>query len=122
MSSRETAQGWEKMMGRRLTISALAVLVAFIALGNERKRSQTTYVRDAIMPYVESGELPGAISVLERDGMCEVACLGYADVARKRRITMDDVFMQCSQTKGFCGVTVAKLDDAGADAYTGRSH
>ena len=26
---------------------------------------------------------------------------------------MDDAFMQCSQTKGFCGVTIAKLVEEG---------
>ena len=31
----------------------------------------------------------------------------------KRAIDMDNVFMQCSQTKGFCGVTIAKLVEEG---------
>ena len=75
--------------------------------------SRTAFVQTALAPYVESGELPGAISVLYRDGVQETCCIGYADVAAKRRITMDDVYMQCSQTKGFCGVTVAKLVEDG---------
>ena len=75
--------------------------------------SGTTFVRDALSRYVDSGELPGAVSVLEKNGVREVACLGYSDVARKRPVTMDDVFRQCSQTKGFCGVTVAKLIEEG---------
>ena len=65
------------------------------------------------MPYVESGQLAGAISVLYNDGVEEVACVGYSDLAAGRKITMDDVFMQCSQTKGFCGVTMAKLVEEG---------
>lgn len=75
--------------------------------------SKTTYARDALQPYVDSGELPGAISVMYHDGVQETCCIGYADVAARRKITMDDVFMQCSQTKGFCGVTVAKLVEQG---------
>lgn len=75
--------------------------------------SGTSFVRTALAPFVERGELPGAISVLYKDGVQEVCCLGYADVAAKRPITMDDVFMQCSQTKGFCGVTIAKLVEEG---------
>ena len=77
------------------------------------KAAGTTFVADALKPFVEKGELPGAISILYKDGVEEVACLGYADVAAKRPITVDDPFMQCSQTKGFCGVTVAKLVEEG---------
>ena len=75
--------------------------------------SGTTFVHDALDPYVKSGELPGAISILYKDGVQETCCIGYADVAAGRPITLDDVYMQCSQTKGFCGVTVAKLVEEG---------
>lgn len=70
-------------------------------------------IAEALQPYVESGELPGAISIVSKDGVDEITCLGYADVAAKRPITIDDAFMQCSQTKGFCGVTIAKLVEEG---------
>ena len=73
----------------------------------------TTFARDALQQYVDSGELPGAVSVLYKDGVQEVCCIGYADVAAKRPITTKDVYMQCSQTKGFCGVTIAKLVEEG---------
>ena len=77
------------------------------------KDSGTTYMADALAPYIEKGELPGVVSMLYSDGVTETACLGYADVAAKRKITADDVYMQCSQTKGFCGVTIAKLVEEG---------
>ena len=77
------------------------------------KESGTAYAKDALTPYVESGELPGAINVFYNNGVQETCCIGYADVAAKRKITMDDVYMQCSQTKGFCGVTIAKLVEEG---------
>ncbi|MBO5984265.1 MAG: beta-lactamase family protein, partial [Rikenellaceae bacterium] len=60
-----------------------------------------------------NGQLSGAISVFYKDGVQEVSCVGYADVAAKRPIKLDNVFMQCSQTKGFCGVTIAKLVEEG---------
>lgn len=75
--------------------------------------SETTYVRDALQKYVDSGELPGAISILHNNGAEEVCCIGYSDMATKRPITLDSHFMQCSQTKGFCGVTIAKLVEEG---------
>jgi CubicO group peptidase (beta-lactamase class C family) len=62
---------------------------------------------------VKSGQLPGAIVIFHDNGTEEVSCVGYADVAAKRAITLDDHFMQCSQTKGFCGVTIAKLVEEG---------
>ena len=75
--------------------------------------SGTTFAKDALAPYVEKGHLPGAISVFYKDGVQEVCCIGYSDVEAKRAIKMDDVYMQCSQTKGFCGVTIAKLVEDG---------
>ena len=105
-----------KLKMKRLMIG----LVAAVAMAgcctqpcNGIKDSGTTYVADALAPFVERGELPGAVSILYKDGVTETACAGYADVAAKRRITADDVYMQCSQTKGFCGVTVAKLVEEG---------
>ena len=108
---------------KRLILSA-ALTVASICAGygaangaydslTGGKASGTTFMKDALAPYVESGALPGAISILYKDGVEEVACVGYADVAAKRAITPDDVYMQCSQTKGFCGVTIAKLVEEG---------
>ena len=87
--------------------------LAITACDNAGNKSTTGFVEAALMPYVESGQLAGAISVLYNDGVEEVACVGYSDLAAGRKITMDDVFMQCSQTKGFCGVTMAKLVEEG---------
>ena len=75
--------------------------------------SDTTFAQEVLAPYVKSGELPGAISVFYKNGVQETCCIGYADVAAKREIKLDDPYMQCSQTKGFCGVTVAKLVEEG---------
>ncbi|MBR4894181.1 MAG: beta-lactamase family protein, partial [Kiritimatiellae bacterium] len=85
----------------------LAVAFAVVAAFGE------TTMEKALKPWVESGELPGAISVLYNNGVEEVTCVGYADVATKRPITVNDAYMQCSQTKGFCGVTIAKLVEEG---------
>ncbi|MGN0852186.1 MAG: serine hydrolase domain-containing protein [Kiritimatiellia bacterium] len=73
----------------------------------------TTFARDALKPYVDNGQLPGAISVFAKPGAEEIACMGYANVETKRAIRMDDPYMQCSQTKGFCGVTIAILVEEG---------
>ena len=108
------------MLKKTMLAAACAVVFAGCALNDVTvpetcavRCSGTTYVADALKPYVENGQLPGAISILYNDGVQEVACVGYADVAAKRKITLDDPYMQCSQTKGFCGVTVAKLVEEG---------
>jgi len=77
------------------------------------KDSGTTFAKDALQPFVDSGELPGAINVFYKDGVQETACVGYADADAKRPITLDNCYMQCSQTKGFCGVTIAILVEEG---------
>ena len=93
----------------------LASFCVVLAMGAQTKTkdSKTTFAKEALQPYVDSGQLAGAISVFYKDGVQETCCIGYADVAQKRPIEMDNVFMQCSQTKGFCGVTIAKLVEEG---------
>ena len=91
----------------------LASLCMVLAMEAQTKDSKTSFAKEALQPYVESGRLAGAISVFYKDGVQETCCIGYADVAQKRPIEMDNAFMQCSQTKGFCGVTIAKLVEEG---------
>ncbi|MBR6055410.1 MAG: beta-lactamase family protein [Bacteroidales bacterium] len=101
----------------RLFIAAILVMAVSAGITAEGKKkvvdSKTNYAREVLQPYVDSGQLPGAINVFYKDGVQETCCIGYADVAAKRRIKMNSAFMQCSQTKGFCGVTIAKLVEEG---------
>ena len=93
-----------------------AVVICSGLQASAQKRAQdskTTYAQEVLQPYVDNGQLSGAISVFYKDGVQEVSCVGYADVEAKRPIKLDNVFMQCSQTKGFCGVTIAKLVEEG---------
>ena len=101
-------------------LSSLVVIVimtvSFCMTGHAQKKtvdSKTHFAEDVLKPYVESGQLPGAVSVFYNNGVQETCCIGYADVASKRKIGLDNAFMQCSQTKGFCGVTIAKLVEEG---------
>ena len=95
-------------------IVALVLLSGIPALAQKKVvESKTQYAREVLTPYVESGQLPGAISIFYNDGVQETCCIGYADVAAGRKIGLDNAYMQCSQTKGFCGVTIAKLVEEG---------
>lgn len=106
------------MMNQLTKTIMLIASVAIITTGCQSvpdapKKAETTFAKDALMPFVQSGQLPGAINVFYKNGIQETTCVGYADVAGKRPITMNDVYMQCSQTKGFCGVTIAMLIEEG---------
>lgn len=103
------------VMKKAFLILLVAVLLPLssVSAREKVKDSGTNYVREALQKVVDEGILPGAISVLYSDGVQETCCLGYADVEAKRPIRTDNVFMQCSQTKGFCGVTMAKLVEEG---------
>lgn len=97
---------------KKMMIVVVAAVLAACGCVSAQK-SETTFVKDAIQPFVDSGELPGAISILIDGDREEIACVGYSDIDTKRPISLDDHFMQCSQTKGFCGVTIAKLVEEG---------
>lgn len=90
-----------------------ALFISGCCTGQKTVNSNTNFAGDAVKPYIESGELPGIISVFCKGNIQETVCAGWADVDKKRPISMDNMFMQCSQTKGFCGVTIAMLVEDG---------
>ena len=101
-------------------VSVFAAVAAVFALcggafAAQKPLAEGTAVGDALRPWLESGELPGAVSVVYdgATGREQVACMGWADVSAERPVSLDTPFMQCSQTKGFCGVTVAILVEEG---------
>ena len=98
-------------MKKLLMILGAALLLA--GCGTGVIDSKTTFARDEIGRFIDSGELSGAIAIYYNDGVQETACLGYADFSDRRPISLDDHYMQCSQTKGFCGVTIAMLVESG---------
>ena len=77
------------------------------------RESRTSFAKEAVMPFIESGEIPGIINVFSKGNVQETTCAGWADVDKKIPMSMDRMFMQCSQTKGFCGVTIAMLMEEG---------
>ena len=101
-------------MTRKVALLLVSFCMALtVSAQSKVKDSKTQYAQEVLQPYVESGQLAGAISVFYKDGVQETCCIGYADVAQQRPIKLDNVFMQCSQTKGFCGVSIAKLVEEG---------
>ena len=109
----------EKQKMKLYLLSVLAGTSLFLAGGCSTgsasvvRESPTAFAAEALKPFVDSGALPGAISVLSSGNVQETACVGWADPVQKRPISMNSTFMQCSQTKGFCGVTIAILVEEG---------
>lgn len=100
----------------KLSYILIVAVASFIQTATAQKKvrdAKTTYAQEVLQPYVDNGQLSGAISIFYKDGVQETCCIGFADVEAKRPIRLDNVFMQCSQTKGFCGVTIAKLVEEG---------
>ena len=63
-------------------------------------------LEEAVRPFVEEGVLPCCIAIAQKPGASVEAVFGVG-------VGLDTMFMQCSQTKGFCGVTVAMLVEEG---------
>lgn len=97
----------------KFKLITLAICAAAALLAAPAKESKTNFAAQALEPMVKSGEYSGMISILYHNGVQETACIGYADVEKQIPISMDQLFMQCSQTKGFCGVTIAILVEEG---------
>ncbi len=91
----------------------LFLVVAFFGLFCAVAEDAAQFYTSAIQPFIDSGECPGVVAIFHRPGKTEVACLGYADVDKKIPMSLDRTFMQCSQTKGFCGITIAILVEEG---------
>ena len=56
----------------------IAVFCLSATAKNAPKDSRTSYAKTVLQPYVDSGQLAGAISVFYKDGVQETCCIGYA--------------------------------------------
>ena len=96
-------------MKRRVIFLFTAFFYCFCALAEDAAQ----FYASAVKPFIDSGECPGVIAAFYRPGHLETVCLGYADVEKKIPMSLDRTFMQCSQTKGFCGESIAILIEEG---------
>ena len=91
-------------MIKLLLISCVAVISA---------QGETRFAAEALQGPLEKGDIAGVVSIFYANGREERSAVGYADLETKRPISGDQIYAQCSQTKGFCGVTIAKLVEDG---------
>ena len=100
-------------MTKRSILAAAFAAAAMAAVSQNAPAKTSNPTEAALAPYISSGRLPGAISVFIDGDRRETVCAGYADPETKSAVTLDSMYMQCSQTKGFCGVTIAILVEEG---------
>jgi CubicO group peptidase (beta-lactamase class C family) len=95
------------------TVFISCLLLISAAVFAQITDSKTAYAAEAVKPFIDSGLLPGIINIFSQGNVQETVLCGWAHVDQKIPIRMDQLFMQCSQTKGFCGVTIAILVEEG---------
>ena len=91
-------------------------IISFLTLSvvsAQTRDSGTNYAATAVKPFINSGLLPGIINIFTKGDVQETVLCGWAHVDKKIPIRMDQLFMQCSHTKSFCGVTIAILVEEG---------
>lgn len=94
------------MTKRILTAFAVAGVSSLVSFAGMQED-----IRNAVQPYVDSGELSGAVSMTSDGGKVEVQYFGYADPWKKTPFTEKSMFWIASMTKGITGAAVMTLVD-----------
>lgn len=95
----------------RLSAFLLATAIAAIPSFAQDKFSG---VPRALEPFVERGEISGAVSLLaNQDRVLHLSAVGQSDLSTGRKMQTDDIFWIASMTKPVVAVCVAILADEG---------
>ncbi|MEV4194216.1 serine hydrolase domain-containing protein [Streptomyces toxytricini] len=70
-------------------------------------------LRELLEPYVDRGELPGAVGLVSRDGRLEVEAVGSADAEGSAPMVRDSLFRIASLTKPVTAAAVLMLVEEG---------
>lgn len=76
--------------------------------------AQDVPVKELLRPYVDSGELPGVVTLIAtKDKILQIDALGLADLETKQPMAENTVFWMASQTKPVTAVAVMMLVEEG---------
>ena len=90
------------------------LLPLLLVLATLLTASAASPIGDALKPFVEQGELAGAVAlVASKDKVLAVEAVGFADRATQRVMKTDAVFWIASQSKPITGAAVMMLVDEG---------
>jgi CubicO group peptidase (beta-lactamase class C family) len=79
----------------------------------EARTLNTDRVRGALQPYVDSGDLPGAVALTAGADDVSVVCVGVRDLATGAPMTRDTLFRIASLTKPMAAVVAMTMVDDG---------
>ncbi|MBR2583824.1 MAG: beta-lactamase family protein [Thermoguttaceae bacterium] len=97
----------------RKTLTIAAALAAVVLLTAHAALLAQSVVEEALKPFVDSGAIPGAVSVLVKDGQVTFDCVGWTNIDKKTPIKRDSLFWIASQTKEFVGIGILLLAEEG---------
>ncbi|MCD7848298.1 MAG: beta-lactamase family protein [Parabacteroides sp.] len=93
-------------------VNSLFLLLSMMVLASVSAVSQN--VSKVLQPFVDSGELPGFVTVVAKaDEVLSMECLGYQDIAKNKKMEPNSLFWIASQSKPIAGVAVMMLVDEG---------
>ncbi|MDR1140807.1 MAG: beta-lactamase family protein, partial [Planctomycetaceae bacterium] len=76
--------------------------------------AQHVPVKELLQPYIDSGELPGVVTVIaDKDKIVQIDAVGYTDLETKRPMSADTLFWMASQTKPVTAIAVMMLVEEG---------
>ena len=94
------------------SVNSLFLLLSMMVLTPVSVVSQS--VSKVLQPYVDSGELPGFVTVVAKaDKVLSMECLGYQDIAKNKKMEPNSLFWIASQSKPIAGAAVMMLVDEG---------
>lgn len=93
-------------------VNSLFLLLSMMVLASVPAVSQN--VSKVLQPFVDSGELPGFVTVVAKaDKVLSMECLGYQDIAKNKKMEPNSLFWIASQSKPITGAAVMMLVDEG---------
>lgn len=106
------------------TIRVFCGLIATVAVGSSHvcradapasiAADVSSAVREAIGPFIDAGEISGAVTLVVRDGeTVSFEAIGVADLRTGQAMKKDDLFWIASMTKPTVGVAVMMLAEEG---------
>jgi CubicO group peptidase (beta-lactamase class C family) len=99
----------KKMINMKSGLSVLLFLMLSFAVC-----AQETEVAKALQPFVDSGEMPGFVTLLAtKDKILQINSVGYADVVAKTPMKENTIFWIASSSKPFAAAAVMILVDEG---------
>ncbi|MDO4574517.1 MAG: serine hydrolase domain-containing protein [Planctomycetia bacterium] len=75
--------------------------------------AEESLIQKTLQPFIDSGAMPGVVSIFSDAGKLQIDCVGWADVENKVPISEKNIFWIASMTKGITAAAILTLVDEG---------